>query len=220
MNLKKFDEWPSDKATKRLIYLGFIVLMINFPFLVYLTVLSHYPAIFIESQLSFSGPLIRSHFREMTSEQIQIYIISILLDDVYDFCQITMFTGLSLYIARKFDEDSAWRRTGYKMVIIGLIGSISDMIENTFIIMMANDPQGFPDSWAVAHSCFATIKFITWGIQAIWIIWADVKLFKSEIFSKKHFLLVIGVVFAQHWTTVGFGLLYILGVDIAALVYG
>ena len=220
MNLKKFDDWPSDKATKRLIYLGFIVLVINFPFLVYFTVLAHYPAIFIESQLSFSGALIKSHFREMTAEQIQIYVLSILLDYVFDLCQITMFTGLSLYLARKFDEDSAWRKTGYKMVIIGLIGSISDMIENTFIIMMANDPQGFPDSWAVAHSCFATIKFLLWGIQAIWIIWADVKLFKSEIFSKKHFLLVIGVVFAQHWPTVGFGLLYILGVDIAALVYG
>ena len=220
MNLKKFDDWPSDKATKRLIYLGFIILLILWPIFIYVMVLSHYPAVFIESQLSFSGAVIKSHFKEMTAEQIRLHIITQLLDDVYDFCQITMFFGLSLFVARKFDEDSAWRKTGYKIAIIGIIGAISDLIENTLIIMMANDPQGFPDIWAVAHSCLATIKFILWGIQAVWIIWADVKLFKSEIFSKKPFLVVIGVVFSQHWGTVGFGLLFILGVDIAALVYG
>ncbi len=67
MDLKKFDDWPSPKATKRLIYLGFIVLWINFAIMVYLTLLSHYPATFIESQLSFSGPVIKSHFKEMST---------------------------------------------------------------------------------------------------------------------------------------------------------
>ena len=220
MNLKKFDDWPSDKATTRLIYLGFIVLLINYPIIIYLSVISHYPATFMESQLSFSGAIIKSHFKEMTAKQIQIYVLYQLSDDVYDFCHITMFFSLSLFLARKFDEDSSWRKTGYKMAIIGLIGAISDLIENTLIILMTTDPQGFPDVWAVAHSWLAVIKFTTWGIQAVWIIWADVKLYKSEEFSKKPFLVVLGVVFAQHWTSLVFGLFFLFGVDVAAMVYG
>ena len=220
MNLKKFDDWPSPKATKRLIYLGFVVLWINFPIIIYLAVISHYPATFIESQLSFSGAVIKSHFKEMTAEQIRLYVLYQLSDDVFDFCVITIFLGLSLFLARKFDEDSGWRKTGYKMSIIGIIGVISDLIENSLIIMMTTDPQGFPDIWAVAHSCLAVIKFTTWGIQAVWIIWADVKLYKSDVLSKKHLLATIGVVFSTHWPTVVFGLLFIFGVDVAALVYG
>jgi hypothetical protein len=126
----------------------------------------------------------------------------------------------TLFLARKFDKDSAWRNSGYKISIIGLIGAISDLIENSLIIMMTTDPQGFPDIWAVAHSWFALIKFTLWGIAAVWIILADIKLFKSKIFSKKPFLAVIGFVFSIHWAPIIFGLLFLFGVDVAAMVYG
>jgi len=98
-------------------------------------------------------------------------------------------------------EDSAWRKTGYKMAIIGLIGTVCDLIENTLLIMMTFDPQGFPDSWAIAHSILATIKFTLWGIQAVWIIWADIRLLKKDIISKKPFLAAIAVIASQHWPT-------------------
>ena len=166
----------------------------------YLSAISQYPVNFLESQLSFSGAVIKSHFRGMTAEQIQLYVISILLDDVYDFCQITMFFGLSLFLARKFDEDSDWRKSGFIVAILGVIGTISDLIENSLLIMMTYDPQGFPDSWAVAHSWLATIKFTLWGIQGVWIIWADVKLFKKDIVTKRQFLAAIGAVSYTHLT--------------------
>ena len=109
-----------------------------------------------------------------------------------------MFFGLSLFLARKFDEDSGWRKSGLLMAVLGVIGAISDIIENILIIMMTTDPQGFPDIWAVAHSCFAVIKFTLWGINAVWIIWADLKLFKKDIITKKPFLGAICVVASHH----------------------
>ena len=119
MNLNKFDEWPSLKATKRLIYIGFIVLWVNYPIIIILSLISHYPATFLESQLSFSGAVIKSHFFEMSAEQIVYYVFYQISDDVYDFCHIFMFFGLSLFIARKFGEDSKWRKVGYGMAIVG-----------------------------------------------------------------------------------------------------
>lgn len=213
MNLDKLNDWPSEKATKRLIYLGFIILCINWPIIIYLSGASHYPATFLESQLSFSGAVIKSHFKEMTAEQIRIYVLYQLSDDVYDFCYITMFLGLTLFLARKFEEDSGWRKAGFKASILGIIGAISDLIENSLIIMMTTDPQGFPDIWAVAHSCLAVIKFTTWGIQAVWIIWADVKLLKKDIITKKIFLAAIGVVASQHWGTVLIAIFLAFGIE-------
>ena len=220
LNIDKFDDWPSPTITKRLIYLGFIVLMVNYPIIIILTLISNYPATFMESQLSFSGAVIKSHFLEMNAEQILYYVFYQISDDIYDFCHLCIFIGLSLFLARKFDEDSRWRKMGYWMAIVGIMGTISDLTENSLIIMMTTDPQGFPDVWAIAHSWLAVVKYIMWAIQAVWIIWADVKLYKNKEFTIKPFLAVIGVVFAQHWTSVVFGLLYLFGVDLVAIVHG
>ena len=220
MNLKKFDDWPSPERTKKIIYLGFVILWINFTIMIFLTLLSRYPATFVDSQLSFSGQVIKSHFKEMSAEQLRIYVIYQLLDCFYDFLHITFFFSFTLFLARKFDEDSRWRDAGYKIAIIGLFGAISDLIENSLIIMMTTDPQGFPDIWAVAHSWFAVIKFSLWAIQAVWLISSDIKLFKTDVLSKKSFLAVIGIVFSVHWAITIFGLLALFGVDVAAMVYG
>ncbi len=215
MNLNKFDDWPSTTATKRLINLGFIVLIVNYPIIIALSLISHYPATFMESQLSFSGAVIKSHFLEMTAEQIMYYVFYQISDNVYDFCHICIFFGLSLFLARKFGEDSRWRKAGYWMAMVGIIGTISDLTENSLIIMMTTDPQGFPDVWAVTHSWLAAIKFLMWAIQAVWIIWAVVKLFKNKDVTLKPFLAAIGVVFLQHWTSVIFGLMFLFGIDVA-----
>ena len=156
----------------------------------------------------------------MSAEQIVYYVFYQISDDVYDFCHIFMFFGLSLFIARKFGEDSKWRKVGYGMAIVGIIGTISDLTENSLIIMMTTDPQGFPDVWAVAHSWLAVVKFLMWTIQAVWIIWAGVKLYKNKELSIKPFLATIGVVFSQHWTTVIFGLLFLFRVDVTAMLNG
>ena len=215
MHLNKLDDWPSPTRTKRLIYIGFIVLWVNYPIIIFLSLISHYPATFMESQLSFSGAVIKSHFLEMSTEQITYYVFYQISDDLYDFCHICMFFGLSLFLARKIGIDSRWRKVGYWIAIVGIIGTFSDLTENSLIIMMTRDPQGFPDAWAIAHSWLAVVKFLTWGIQAVWIIWAAVKLFRKKDLTIKPTLATIGVVISQHWTSLIFGLLFLFGVDVA-----
>ena len=199
MNLEKLNNWPSDKATKRLIYVGFVVLWINSPFLVYFSVISNYPVGFFESQLSFSGAVIKSHFKGMSAEDLHYYRLNQLCDMVFDFHRITIFFGLTLFLARKFDEETVWRKSGLKISILGVIGAICDVIENSLIIMMTFDPQGFPDSWAVAHSCFAAVKYCLWWIQEVWIILAAVILLKKHTITKKPFLATIGLYASQNY---------------------
>ena len=213
MNLDKLNDWPSDKATKRLVYLGYIILWIAMAFFMYLSSLEIYPVTFLESQLSFSGSVIKSHFREMSAEDMRLYVIWQLVDIAYDCAYILMFFGLSLFLARKFDEGSGWRKSGLLIALLGIMGAISDIIENILIIMMTTDPQGFPDIWAVAHSWFAVIKFTLWGINAVWIIWADLKLFKKDIITKKPFLGAICVVASHHWGTVLTAISLALGIE-------
>ena len=118
MNLDKLNDWPSDKATKRLVYLGYIILWIAMAFFMYLSSLEIYPVTFLESQLSFSGSVIKSHFREMSAEDMRLYVIWQLVDIAYDCAYILMFFGLSLFLARKFEKIrtincSSWCNRSY-----------------------------------------------------------------------------------------------------------
>ena len=131
----------------------------------YFSGLANYPVSFIESQLSFSGSKMKYWFSRMSAEELRCYYIAQALD--YGF--ITGFGliifDLTLIIARKFDEESGWRKSGY------IVAVCFDGIENIFIFLMLSDPSGFPDIWAIAHSCFALIKLIIYFlIFTIWTI--------------------------------------------------
>ncbi|MFW9897097.1 MAG: hypothetical protein ACFFD7_14930 [Candidatus Thorarchaeota archaeon] len=107
--------------------------MINYPIINTLSLISHYPATFMESQLPFSGAVIKSHFAEMSAQQILYYVFYQICDDIYDFYHICIFFGLCLFLAWKFSEDSKWRKIGYSMAIVGLISTICDLTENSYI---------------------------------------------------------------------------------------
>ncbi|MFX0072901.1 MAG: hypothetical protein ACFFAO_17630 [Candidatus Hermodarchaeota archaeon] len=170
MALEKLSEWPSQKATKLLIIFGIIISFFFVVLMNYYYDLSNYPVIFFESQLSFSGAVIKSHFRTMNAEELNYYLIWTLLDYGYMVGYGTFYFSLALFIARKFEENTGWRNSGYYAAIFGIFGAICDATENFFIILMISDPQGFPDIWAVTHSCFALVKFILIYSNFVWII--------------------------------------------------
>ena len=176
MVLDKLSDWPSPKKTKILLYFSLALFIIIYPILGYFFYISNYPVSFFESQLSFSGTIIKSHLRTMSSEDISIYRIAQLIDYVYIVSYGSLYFSLSLFIARKFETDSGWRKSGYFSAIFGLISACCDAIENVFILLMLTDPQGFPDLWAITHSCFALIKFILIGFFLIWVILAGITL--------------------------------------------
>ena len=88
----------------------------------------------------------------------------------------TLAFSLVLTITRKFDNDSFWGKSGPKIAILGIVAACCDAIENAFILMMLSDPTGFPDIWAIIHSCFALVKYILLVICIAWAIIAALTL--------------------------------------------
>lgn len=155
--LEKLADWPSIKKTKYLLILSILLMVITSVLMRYFFFLSKYPVGFMESQLSFSGAILKEHYK---STNITYYRIAQILDYGYMVGYGTLAFSLALIIARKYDESSNWRKSGYVVAVMGVLGAICDGIENVFILAMLTDPSGFPDIWAIIHSCFALVKYI------------------------------------------------------------
>ena len=182
--LEKLSDKPSPEKTKLLLIGSIILYLIVYPILNYYYIISNYPVSVFESQLSFSGAAIKSHLRTMSSAEIDLYRIAQIIDYPYMLAYGTLYFSLSLYISRKFDEDSGWRKTGYISAIFGVISACCDATENVFILLMLTDPQGFPDAWAITHSYFALVKFTLMGLIIIWIILAALTLLIRKLKNK------------------------------------
>ena len=169
--LDKLSDQPTPKNTKLLLILGIVLLVIFSALMQYFEGFANYPVSFIESQLSFSGAKIKNWFRMMSSEELEYYTLVQALDYGFMAGFGLIIFDLTLIIARKFDEESGWRKSGYIVAVLGILAACFDGIENAFIFLMLSDPSGFPDIWAIAHSCFALVKLIIYFlIFTIWTI--------------------------------------------------
>jgi hypothetical protein len=183
INLELLSTWPTPKKIKILIIFSVILLIIIYPLLMYFFFISNYPVSVLESQLSFSGIEIKSHYASMNQEGINLYIIANILDYGFMLSYGLLIFTLALVLARKFKKASIWMKFGFIIAIFGIIAASCDGIENIFIFLMASDPSGFPNSWAVVHSIFALIKYILLIIAISWILIAVAAYFFKFYFS-------------------------------------
>ncbi len=180
MFLEKFSDKPSPKTTKLMLIFSIILYIIIYPIMGYFFLLSKYPVGFIESQMSFSGSILKEHYKVTN---ITYYRIMQMLDYIFMVSYGTLSFSLALTIARKFDENSEWRKLGYYVAVMGVLAAICDGIENAFILAMLTDPSGFPDIWAIIHSSFALVKYILLFSSIIWAISAAFALLIKKISS-------------------------------------
>jgi len=138
--------------------------------------LSGYPVSFIESQLSFSGTIIKSHFSAMNAVELNYYLIWVIIDYGFMLGFTLIYFNLGLTLARKFEETSGWRKSGYIGALFGLLYFLCDAVENMFIFLMLTDISGFPNVLAVIHSWFAVLKFIFNFSSGYWLIHVSVVL--------------------------------------------
>jgi hypothetical protein len=131
---------------------------------------SNYPVSFIESQLSFSGETIKSHYQTMTSDDIQFYIYAQVVDIGYMISYGVFIFILGVYLGRLQKKESTLRNTSYLIGLMGIVAMVCDMFENTYIFLMAQNPLGFPNIYAIIHSLFASIKFALLGGALIGVI--------------------------------------------------
>ncbi|RLF57348.1 MAG: hypothetical protein DRN27_07990 [Thermoplasmata archaeon] len=170
MNLMLFNTQPNINTVKKIL----IILLILFPIFMilvnYAFEISNYPVSVMESQLSFSGNEIKSHYNQMTPSDIQQYIYAQLIDYVYIIIYSLLTLFLGLYLSRQHFFTSKIRFSAYLIGLGGLTAGCCDAIENMFILLMATRPNEFPDIYAILHSIFASIKFALLGIFIIGVV--------------------------------------------------
>lgn len=176
ISLEQLENWPSPKAVRIMLIAAIILLIIVLPIMNYFMTISQFPVSFIESQLSFSGEVLKQHYAVvLAANGLNAYKISQILDYFFMLAYGTIYFCLALMIARRFDVTSKWRQSGHYIAIAGILASCLDAIENVFILATLADPLGFPNWWAIAHSCFTLAKFVDMFIVIGWLIIAFVQ---------------------------------------------
>ena len=166
MFLEKFDEVLTPKRTKYLLLFSILLLLIIYPLMSYAFLLAENPGDVMSSQLSFSAEYMREYYKNIGN--LEQYRLAETLDYGFMVSYGSLIVALALILARKFEESSKMRQSGYLIAILGLAAAGLDAIENMFILLMLTDPSGFPAMWALAHSTFALIKWILLFIAIGW----------------------------------------------------
>ena len=162
-----FKEHPSRGLIDRLVKFGLIhgiIIFIVFQY-IYPKV---YPVSAIESQLSFSGIILKAYHSTMSAQDIIIYKSFIYLDFFFVLAYGSFYFSYTLRIARKGFKSSKLIFISYLIPILGLIAAFCDVFENLFILLIFTDPLYFPDIWAIIHSWFALVKYILVLIGIFW----------------------------------------------------
>lgn len=170
MNLKRFDTVPTQTRLKWFLIVLFFLFIVMMIFVNYMFSLSNYPVSFMESQLCFSGKIIKSHFAQMTPTDLHIYTLAQFVDYGYMIVYGLLILVIGIFLGRLIPLHSRWHYTSYLFGLTGIVATCCDGVENIFILLMISNPTGFPNSFAVIHSCFASIKFALLGFFIIWFI--------------------------------------------------
>ncbi len=175
---------PSQKKTILLLIGGIIGTILSLLIMNLFFELSNYPVSFFESQLSFSGQIIKSHFATMSFQELNYYAMGQLFDYGFIISNAAVKFSLAILLARIFSTDSTLRNSGFIVAFLGILGSLFDAIENIFIFFMIGDPIGFNDWLAVIHSVFALAKYILTFIVYIWLLIALILVIKIQLSSQ------------------------------------
>ena len=125
----------------------------------------------IQSQLSFSGRFLKDQYLIiMNSGGLTYYRTAQLLDYGFMISYGFIFFSLVCLVGIDAETDSFWEKTHgiFSIMSIGVI--LFDALENVFILLTLNNPQNFPDIWAIVHSTFALVKYILLITVLLWIL--------------------------------------------------
>ncbi len=175
MVLAKFNTWPSPKRTRLVLIVAFILMIFMYAVLGFFFFLSGDQTNMLASQLSFNGTALKAQYAAILPT-IEAYRNAQISDYGFMASYAAFIFALAITIARKFDEKAPLRKAGFYIAILGIVAAGLDAMENLFILLTLANPTGFPDWWAVAHSCFALPKWIILVVALGWAVAAVVTL--------------------------------------------
>ena len=108
MNLSVFDTFPSNQNLKQIVIICFGFFIITNISVNYAFAASGYPVSFTESQLSFNGNVMKSHYAVMTDEQITLYFYAQIVDYVFIISYVLLIFYLGIYLGRKLTQHNSF----------------------------------------------------------------------------------------------------------------
>ncbi len=127
-----------------------------------------YPVALITSQMRFNASKLKSDFSVLLDEgTLNDYKMIQYLDLGIMISTAVFFGALTLFSIKKFDNNSDWRKRGYIVALLFPISGLLDAIENVFLLIMLEDPLGFPDWLAYIYSSLALAKLVVFIIGLI-----------------------------------------------------
>ena len=191
MNQKKPEKYNNESLKdsgellmKRLIYISLPVVLIAATVVILILELSGYPGTMDDTQLGFSAEIIKTHFATMKSEAMTLFILANLVDYVFMISYGFLFYSSSKYLSRNYRQGTLFLKVSNMFAWIGVLSAICDAVENVFLLSMTADPVGFQNWLAIAHSTFASLKFILMNLTIVWLIFSLV-LNKIPLISRR-----------------------------------
>ena len=191
MNWKKPEKFNDESLKdsgkplmKRLIYISLPAVLITATLVILLLELSGYPGTMDDTQLGFSGEIIKTHFAMMESEGMIFFILGNLVDYAFMLAYGCFFYSSVKYLSWDYHQGSLLFTISNAFAGIGALSAICDAVENVFLFSMAVNPVSFPNWLAIAHSTFAFLKFILMYLTVGWLILSFV-LNKIPLTSKR-----------------------------------
>lgn len=127
-----------------------------------------YPVALITSQMRFSASKLKSDFSVLIDEgTLNDYKLIQYLDLGIMISTAVFFGALTLFSIKRFSHNSDWRKRGYLVALLFPISGLLDAIENVFLLIMLEDPLGFPDWLAYIYSSLALAKLVVFIIGII-----------------------------------------------------
>ena len=167
------EQIPPRKANY-LLWVGFVLFISSTLLMSYFITISGYAINeMIVGRLSFSGDVLKEHYKTIDINAFRIA-------QIFDFgimigYGLALF-NLSLIIARRFDRDSIWRKSGVLNAILIIFTIWTDVMMNVFILLTLTNPAGFPEIWAILCSFFMLITLILLFVCASWFLSAAINL--------------------------------------------
>ena len=157
--LEKLKDAFSDKTLKILTwaaFIVFIVLTVIFQFQNFdLTNATGYGI--IEFEFVFNETTANTILAAWGSSWIPLVLLGTYIDFGYIIAYGLLIMGLAILIVRKLEDK--FQTFGMVIALTGFIAGIFDVIENINLIMMLNNPAGYPGFAPLLASVCATIKF-------------------------------------------------------------
>ena len=160
-------EWAS---AKKYILLSLIMIICLMPLVLTILEASGYAGTIDDTQLGFNAEIIKYYFSLMSQEGMTLFMLGNLMDYVFILAYGIGFYHSARYLSRNYEDGGIPKKIGFAFTWIGVSAAICDSIENAFLFLMLADPMGFPSWLAIAHSLFASIKFMMMYATFGWLV--------------------------------------------------